>query len=196
MAHHNPAMLTPDEATAALREASRVRILGRRLVHGQATRLPLVWWGLTWMVTYSAAQFLPFGAALVIAGAAGAAAFVLTKMGVRWDPAPGRTGWERHLMRAWWVIVAGAFAVDVIAGPTPVQVLFLIPGAVWGMALLLYAAVVEDRPLGVLGAGIVVLAVVLRLFLLDYSPVLFGLLGGGGMAATGLVRVVGTAGGR
>ena len=112
-------MLTPDEATAALREASRVRTLGRRLVHGQATRLPLVWWGLTWIVSYSAVQFLPFGPALAVGAGAAAGALVLTKLGARWDPAPGRTGWERQLTRAWWVVLAGAFAVDVIAAPGP-----------------------------------------------------------------------------
>ena len=147
-------------------------------------------------MSYSAVQFLPFGPALAVGAGAAAGALVLTKLGARWDPAPGRTGWERQLTRAWWVVLAGAFAVDVIAAPGPVPIFFLIPGAAWGMALLLYPTVVEDRPLGVLGAGIIVLAMVLRAFLLDESLGLLGLLGGGGMAVTGLVRVIGTPGGR
>jgi hypothetical protein len=61
---------------------------------------------------------------------------------------------------------------------------------------MLYATVVEDRSLGVLGAGIMILAVVVRAFFIDQSLVLFGILGGGGMAVTGLVRVIGTPGGR
>jgi hypothetical protein len=189
-------MLTPDEATVALQEATRVRALGRRLVHSQATRLPLVWWGLSWMVTYPAAQFLPFGLAMVAGTGTAAAAFALTKVGVRWDPAPGRTGWEREVTRGWWAVLLVGFAVDAIAAPAPAQVFFLIPGAMWGLALLLYAVVVGDRALGVLGAGIAVLAAALRLLLLDESLLLFGLLGGGWMAATGLLRVVGPLGGR
>jgi hypothetical protein len=188
-------MLTPDEATAALREAHRVRALGRRLVHGQTTRLPLVWWGLAWMVTYPAVQFLPFAPAVAVSAATGPAAHALTRVGVRWDPAPGRTGWERHVTRAWWAVAIAAFFVDLIAAPAPVQVLFLIPGALWGLAMLLYAVAAGDLALGVLGAGIAVLAAALRLFL-DESLLLFGLLGGGGMAGTGLLRLVGPAAGR
>src|SRR5215831_12421967 len=143
MDNDSPAMLTPDEATTALREAHRVRALGRRLVHGQTTRLPLVWWGAAWMVTYPAAQALPFALALVAAIATSAAAFAMTKLGARWDPMPGRTGWEGHVMRAWWAVLVGAFVVDVMAAPAPTPVLFLIPGALWGLAMLLYAVVAE-----------------------------------------------------
>jgi hypothetical protein len=189
-------MLTPDEATTALREAHRVRALGRRLLHGQTTRLPLVWWGVAWMVTYPAAQFLPFAPALVAGGASAAAALAMTKLGARWDPMPGRTGWEGRVTRAWWAILVSVFVIDVIAAPAPAPVLFLIPGAVWGLAMLLYAVVVEDRALGVLGAGIAVLAAALRLLFLDESLVLFGLLGGGGMVAVGLLRLFGTLGRR
>jgi VIT1/CCC1 family predicted Fe2+/Mn2+ transporter len=189
-------MLTPDEATAALREAGQVRARGRRLAHGQATRLPLVWWGLAWAVTYPAVQFLPFPAALAVSAGSAAAAFALTKVGVRWDPTPGRTGWERQVTRGWWAVLVASFVVDVIAAPAPMQVFFLIPGALWGLALLIYAVVVGDLALGVLGAGIAVLAAVVRLFFLDQSLLLFGLAGGGWMAATGLVRLVGPVGGR
>jgi hypothetical protein len=189
-------MLTPDEATAALREATRVRARGRRLAHGQTTRLPLVWWGVAWMVTYPAVQFLPFPAAVAAGGVSAAAAFALTRFGVRWDPTPGRTGWERQVTRGWWAVLVAAFVVDVIAAPAPMQVFFLIPGALWGLALLLYAVVVGDAALGLLGAGVAALAAVLRLFFLDESLLLFGLAGGGWMAATGLVRLVGPAGGR
>jgi hypothetical protein len=184
-------MLTPDEATTALREAHRVRALGRRLVHGQTTRLPLVWWGVSWMVTYPAAQVLPFALALVAGAAMSAAAFAMTKLGARWDPMPGRTGWEVRVRRAWWAVLVAAFVLDVVAAPAPAQVLFLIPGALWGLAILLYAVVVEDRALGMLGGGIAALAAALRLFFLDDSLVLFGLLGGGGMVAIGLLRLFG-----
>jgi hypothetical protein len=37
---------------------------------------------------------------------------------------------EQQLMRAWWVVLVGAFAVDVVAAPGPVPIFFLIPGAV------------------------------------------------------------------
>src|SRR5215472_1563081 len=117
-------MLTPDEAHTALREAHRVRALGRRLVHGQTTRLPLVWWGVAWMVTYPAAQLLPFAPALVAGAASAAAAFAMTKLGARWDPMPGRTGWEGRVTRAWCAVLAAAFVIDVVAAPAPAPVLF------------------------------------------------------------------------
>jgi hypothetical protein len=186
-------MLTPDEAVAALEEARRVRRLGWRLVSTQAARLPLVWWGAAWLVSYPAVQFLPFAAAVVVCILATVAAFTLTAVGKRWDPAPGSTGWERQLMRSWWAVLAGGFLVNVIAAPAAIPVYFLIPGALWGVAMLLYAVVVGDVALGALGAGIAVLAAVLRVVTLDQSLVLFGVLGGGGMVAVGLVRVLGAA---
>jgi hypothetical protein len=56
--------------------------------------------------------------------------------------------------------------------------------------------VVGDVALGVLAGGIVVLAAALRTFLLGESLLLFGLLGGGWMAGTGLVRLLGSVGRR
>jgi hypothetical protein len=186
-------LLTPEEATAALEEAHRVRRLGWRLVSGQATRLPLVWWGLAWMVTFPGAQLLPFPAALALGVAANAAAFALTSLGSRWDPAPGRTGWERTLARSWWAVLAGSLAVNLIAAPAPIPVFFLIPGAIWGLAMLLYAVAAGDRLLGVLGGGLAVLAAALRVLLLDESLLLFGLAGGGAMVAVGALRLRGSA---
>jgi hypothetical protein len=145
-------------------------------------------------VSYSAAQFLPFAPAAVLAAATGVAAFGLSRLGARWDPTPGRTGWERQFMRSWWAVLVVAFAIDFIAAPAPLPVFFLIPGAVWGLAMLLFAVAMGDRALGVLGVGIVVLAALLRVFLLDESLVLFGVLGGSAMAAIGLARLVGPIG--
>jgi hypothetical protein len=186
-------MLTPDEATAALDEARRVSAMGWRLVSGQATRLPLIWWGVAWLVTYPAVQFLPFVPALVVAGAGVVAASVMTRVGARWDPAPGTTGWEREVDRAWWALLVAGFAFNLIAGPAAIAVYFLLPGAVWGLALLLYALVAGDVGLGVLGAGILVLAAALRIVAPDRALVIFGVLAGGGMAAVGAVRLLTTA---
>jgi hypothetical protein len=182
--------LTPEEATAALAEADRLRQMGWRLVTRQLARLPLVWWGLAWMVTFPAAQFLPLGWALAVTALTGAGALAATRMGSRWDPTPGSTGWERRIQRGWWSVIVAGILIDLIAAPARISVYFLLPGALWGLALLLFAIVAGDLGLGLLGAGIAALATGLGLVLPDQALVLFGLIGGGAMAVLGSARVL------
>jgi hypothetical protein len=184
---------TPEEATAALAEADRLRQMGWRLVSRQLARLPLVWWGLAWMVTFPAAQLLPFGWALAVTALTTAGALAATRIGARWDPTPGSTGWERRIRRGWWSVIAAGILIDLIAAPARISVYFLLPGALWGLALLLLAIVTGDLGLGLLGAAIAVLATALGAVLPDQALVLFGLLGGGAMVALGSARVLGLA---
>lgn len=189
-------VLTPAEAIDALAEAARLRRLAWPLVAGQLGRLPLVWWGLAWMVGYPAAQFLPLAPALILNAVAVAVAFTLTRVGRRWDPIGGSTGWERLVSRAWWATAGASLLVNLVVTPAPVAVFFLVPGVLWGLALLLFALAAGDRALGVLGAALALLAPALRQLAPDQALLLFGVLGGGAMVAVGAVRTLSSAGWR
>jgi hypothetical protein len=179
---------TPEEAAAALEDAHRLGRRGWRLATGQRARLSLMWWGLAWMVTYASVQFLPVVPAVVIAAVAGVVAGVLTGLGERGDPTPASSGWEAQIGHAWYVLLGGAFLLDLIAAPDSITVAFLIPGAVWGIGLALYGVAARDRALLGLGAGVAILAAALRLLVPAEASLLFGLVAGGAMAALGALR--------
>lgn len=177
---------TPEEAVEALSEAGRARRDGRRAAVVGITRAPLVIWGFVWCADYAAFQFLSTMAAMLLAAGLAALAFGLSR---RVGAAGGaRSGWEREVTGAWWVLVVGSVGLAVIAGPAPKEVIWLLVGAFWGVALALYAVVSGDRSLGGLGMCIVVAAVVLRVNWPPLSLLLFGLVSGGAMAGLGLTR--------
>lgn len=177
---------TAEEAAAALSGASEARREGRRAAVAGITRAPLVIWGCVWCADYAAFQFLSTMVATLLAAGLAALAFGLSR---HTDGAGGtRSGWDREVIGSWWVLVVGSVGLGVIAGPAPEEVIWLLVGAFWGVALALYAAVCGDRALGGLGMGIVVAAVVLRLSWPPLSLLLFGLVSGGAMVGLGLAR--------
>jgi hypothetical protein len=116
----------------------------------------------------------------------GAAAYSLVRYWRRGETV--RSGWEARFLRAWWVMMFGTTAITLLVVPAEFAVVALLPGALWGLGVLLYAVVADDRALAALGATIVLVAPLLRLGLPDWSPLLFGLTGGGGMLALGVAR--------
>lgn len=97
---------------------------------------------------------------------------------------------EAQFHRTWWVLFLGSFALGIIVAPAPPFVVGLASGALWGIAFLMYAVLAGDRAAGILGAGIVVLAAVLRITLMHRALLPFGLGAGGGMVLLGLMRTV------
>lgn len=188
---HQRAAVTAGEAADALVMARIAMHRGRSAAVGQSLRAPLVYWGVAWVAGYAAAQFLPgWLAYLVWFG------FTIGWLAVRraWKASHDRrrvvvSGWEAQIGRAWWIILLGSVAMPLIVEPVPTVALYLLFGALWGIAYMLYAVIVEDRALGFLGASVVALAVILRLFVPDLALLLYGLSAGGSTIIFGAARM-------
>lgn len=182
--------LTAREAADALAAAQTAMHRSRRAAVGKFARAPLVYWGIAWMVGYVAAQYLPGWLASLVWLAFMAGSFVSRRW---WNQSSGGqsvviSGWEEQVRRSWWIIVLGSVALSLIIEPVPTFALYLLFGALWGIAYLLYAIVADDRALGLLGASIVALAVAVRLLVPEIALLLFGLLAGGSQMIFGIVR--------
>lgn len=175
-----------DEARAALLAARAVATRSGRAARGNVARAALAVWGLVWLLGYTGVQFLPFAPAWALWLLLGTAAYALVRHMRREETV--RSGWEAVFLRAWWVMICGTMAITLLVIPAPFAVVALLPGALWGLAILLYAVVADDRALATLGGALVLAAPLLRLAVPGWSPLLFGLLGGGGMLALGVAR--------
>ncbi len=174
-----------EEARVALRLARAATVRSARAAQRAMLRAGLIVWGVAWVLGYTGLQFLPFAIGWALWVPLGVAAFALTRR-LRDDTI--RSGWEARFGRAWWVIVFGTFLLVSTVVPAEAIVVTLLTGALWGLALLLYGVVSEERALAILGGGMVVLAPLLRHFLPEWGALLFGLCGGGGMVLVGLWR--------
>jgi hypothetical protein len=174
-----------EEARAALGLAHAATVRTARAAKRTTLGVGLIAWGVAWLLGYAGLQFLPFFVGWGAWVPLGIAAFVATRL-LRDDTI--RSGWEGRFERAWWVVVFGTPLLVSTVTPAEPIVLVLLPGALWGLALLLYAVVSEERALAAFGATLVVLAPLLRQFLPEWGALLFGLVGGGGMVGLGLWR--------
>lgn len=187
--------MPPDEALRALAGARDTLGRSRRLAVEQPARFLLVYWGVAWMLLYTiAAAAAPGWLMLALMAALILAPIVWCRLRAQRGARGVRTGWEPRLWAAWWALVLGSAAIAAIAGPLPAGTQGILTGALWGLAFVLYGAAMTDIELGALGAGIVVLALVMRLALVPQRPALavalFGVLAGGAMAALGLLRLL------
>ncbi len=174
-----------EEAQRALGLARAATVRSARAAQRTTMGVGLLVWGVAWLVGYTALQFLPFALGWALWLPLGGAAYALTRR-LRDDTV--RSGWEPRFLRAWWVIVFGSAFLIATVVPAEAIVIVLLTGGLWGLALLLYGVVSGERALALLGGGIVVLAPLLRHLLPDWGALVFGLLGGGGMALLGLWR--------
>jgi len=189
--HQRAAAVTAGEAADALAAARVAMRRGRSAAVGQSLRAPLVYWGVAWVAGYAAAQFLPgWLAYLVWFG------FTISWLAARrvWNGSRDQrhvvvSGWEVQMGRAWWIVVLGSVAMPLIVEPVPTVALYLLFGALWGIVYMLYAVVAEDGALGVLGASVVILAVILRLFVADLALLLYGVSAGGITIIFGVARM-------
>ncbi len=189
--HQRAATVTADEAADALAAARIAMHRGRSAAVGQALRAPLVYWGVAWVAGYAAAQFLPGWLAYLVWFGFTVGWLVSRRV---WKMSRDRrhvvvSGWEAKIGRAWWIILLGGVAMPLIVEPVPTVALYLLFGALWGIAYMLYAVVAEDRAFGFLGASVVVLAVIFRLFVPDLALLLYGLAAGGITITFGVARM-------
>jgi len=181
--------IPPNEATDALAAARTTMARSRRAVVERPMRVSLVYWGLVMMVGYPTVRFLPVWLPLLLWGLLLLGPSALCWLRKQRGALSIISGWERAYTRAWWVFVLGSIAIGWIVAPAPLYVVPLLIGMLWGLALLLYAAVVADREVGLVGIGMMALAVALRVFVPEHAILIFGLAAGGGMTLLGLVRI-------
>ena len=120
------------------------------LARAATVRAGLIVWGVVWLLGYTGLQFLPFTIGWALWMPLGVGAFALTRR-LRDDTV--RSGWEARFRRAWWVIVFGSFFLVSTVVPAEAIVVTLLTGSLWGLALLLYGVVSEERALAILGGG-------------------------------------------
>ncbi|MBJ7604168.1 MAG: hypothetical protein JF888_13400 [Candidatus Dormibacteraeota bacterium] len=158
-----------------------------RLAVQEFTRLPLVAWGVAWVLGYAAVQLLPPWIGLGAFSVLGVAALTLTR---RVATPELQTGWEAQFRRCWWALIGVTPLLGLIIEPTPLPTLLLLLGALWGVALLLYAVAITDWALGMVGVTIVGGAAASHVLAGGWPLLCFGVVGGGAMAILGSVRLL------
>jgi hypothetical protein len=170
-------------AADTLRDLAGIRARSRRAATRDLLRLPLVFWGLAWIAGFSLLDLAPWSVAVPVGAALAVAAAAATWLS-RARPAV-RSGWE-HRTRAGWIALLACSPFLVLSiSPVPARVMAVFLGALWGVALVLYAIATGDVPLGVAG-GLTVAAAGFCRVLLHHNGLLgFGLCAGSAMLALG-----------
>lgn len=174
------------EAADTLAELEAIVSRSRRASYATVTRAPLVMWGVAWLVGYLALDTLnwaiavPLGMVLSISAAVGT-----------WlkRSAEVVNGWERRVRLSWLVLMVSSPLLVITVSPTPVAAMLLFLGALWGIALLLYAVAAADLALGIVGTIVLVAAPLARTALDHHELLVYGVLAGGAMITLGLRRM-------
>lgn len=178
--------LEEEQVASSLRELGALTDRTRAASRSMITGFPMIGWGVAWIVGMPAVELLDGVPRIVAATAAW-----LTGMLMSWWPrrASIRTGTERKL-RVAWVVVFGAMPFLVSAAqPASLTHTMLLLGALWGVAMCLYAIATDDRAYAaVAGFGTVVAGVVAAPDLAN-PLVCYGMAAGIPMVALGAVRV-------
>lgn len=180
-----PVEPTPADVARTLAELGEIGSRSRRAATSAFVRRPLLLWGLAWLAGFAALDLLPWPLAVPLGVAFALAAALGSRL---WQAADAVSGWEARLRWCWAAILGVSPLLVLVVSPVPATRAALLLGALWGLALLLYAVACGDLPLGAVGAVIVVAAAVTRL--VDVHPLLlFGLVGGLAQAGLGLSRM-------
>lgn len=159
---------------------------GRR--RSATTASPMIAWGLGWLLAYGCLALVRGGVGLAIASVIFVVAVVASWLG----DGGIRTGWERKIKLAWLgIVISSVFLVSTVA-PVPMDRLLLFVGALWCLAMLLYAIATDDRAWAVVSATGVVVAGVSPM--LPWSVLLTFAIGvGGPLLVLGVARRAGGA---
>lgn len=147
----------PEQAEQLIRElgslTDRTRTAGRAVTTG----LPLIGWGVAFGLGYAALDLLGGVARLLVVGLAW-----LIGMGCSWLPMRHaiRTGAEGRTRWGWVVVLVASPFLVAAAQPSHWVYLALFLGALWGMAMSLYAVATADIPFAVASMVVVVVAAV------------------------------------
>lgn len=188
----HPADEPSAEAGASLEAVSTLRELhaiGRRSRHAASTNLtgiPLASWGTAWSAGFAVLDLASWRIAVPLALLLAVGAAVGT-WAVRSPEV--RSGWERRIQVGWVALFLSSPFLVASVSPVAVRVELVFLGALWGVALLLYAVATTDFLLGAVG-GITVLAAAFCRPLVPEHPLLtFGVVAGGAMLLVGSWRI-------
>lgn len=173
------------EAAETLRDLRTIGGRSQRAASTALTRIPLAAWGLTWAVGYALLALAPWrlavpvGCVLALGGALVSWIFRSRQV---------TSGRERRTRAGWLALLLCSPFLVAVVSPIPARTEALFLGALWGVALLLFAIATLDLPLGVVGALIVLAAGGSRTAAVDRPLLVFGLIAGLAMLALGLWR--------
>ncbi len=175
-----------ERAKNSLRELDELTGSTRRAGRSMATGLPLVGWGAAWILGLGALDLLDGPLRILVAVLAWTVGMVLS-----WLPVHSviRTGTETRMRWAWLVVLVASPFLVTAAQPASFThgVLFL--GALWGLAMCLYAIATDDRVLAVVAGSGIVIAAVLADVEIATRLLGFGLCTGLPLLALGISRV-------
>lgn len=176
-----------DRAEASLREIGAIADKTRRAGRSMATGFPLIGWGAAWATGYAALDLLDGLARIAVMVLAWAFAMLMTWMPLR---TAIRTGVESRMRWAWTaVMVASPFLVSA-AQPSSMVHLALLLGALWSMAMCLYAIATHDTAFAVIAMFGVVLAGASGIQEALAPLLLFGVTSGLILLVLGVYRVI------
>ncbi|MBZ2196643.1 hypothetical protein [Occultella gossypii] len=181
------------DAAGTLADLDAIGRRADRAYRAPVTGAPLVGWGIAWAVGYPALGHLDLPWALVVGALATAVGLVATFAGR--EPGVSNPGAGR-LRGAWFLVLAASpFLVQVVSPLEPWR-LALFLGALWGVAMAIYAIMTADRALLAVSGGSVVLAAVVTVPE-GISPLLvYGLGTGIALLVLGIVRATPVRSGR
>jgi hypothetical protein len=178
----DPRPPTSADASRILAEIAPVTRRSQQLQRDVTMGVPLLGWGLAWLVGALVYQYVPGPAGAVLGLAACAAAATVTRV-VR--PREIRLSTEKRFALAWVVLFVISPLLVVIAEPASPRIVAVFLASLWATGMLLYGIGVRDVPLAVLGLVIVVMAAVIRLAAPPEAVLAVGLAGGLGMTGLG-----------
>ncbi|WP_147916307.1 hypothetical protein [Ruania zhangjianzhongii] len=162
----------PAQAEQLIRElgslTDRTRTAGRSLVTG----LPLIGWGVAFGAGYTALDLLDGVARLLVLALAWVIGMLCSWLPMRHAI---RTGAEGRTRWGWVVVLVASPFLVAAAQPSSWVYIALFLGALWGMAMSLYAVATADVPFAVAGMIVVVVAAVSAVQPLVPELVCFGI---------------------
>jgi len=176
----------PADGRSLLDEVTGLTARARREARDQASARNFLVWGIAWLVGYLGLDLLPppanWAAATIALVAASAFSWFPHRQGVR-------SGWSGRTRLGWLVVLGCSPAVVATVGPLDTTRLMLLVGALWALAMALFAVATRDpvvvvvMVLATLAAGVAASQDLLP------SLALFGVVAGGLLVLVGATRL-------
>lgn len=180
--------LDSEDAARALRDLNGIAERARSESRSMVTGLPLIGWGIAWILGLGAIDVFTGAPRLIVVVIAWVIAMTLS-----WVP------WRRTVKHAtdtrvrwaWTIVFAASPLLVMAADPRSLAngVLFL--GALWGLAMCVYAVATGDTAFAIASGIGVVAAGILAALASPPSILWYGLLGGIALLALGIHRAFG-----
>lgn len=176
-----------DRVESSLHELGALTDRTRRASRSMATGFPIVGWGTAWILGLGALDLLDGLARILVAALAWMIGMLLSWLPMR---AMIRTGTEARMRWAWVIVLAASPFLVSAAQPASFVHGVLLLGALWGLAMCLYAVATGDRILAVVAGFGIATAGVLAVLDIPDQMLWFGVSAGLPLLAIGIHRVL------